>query len=124
MGNRKQKSNNQRQKGSYESQKNHQKKNSQKQRPKDYSQSSRRKGGPIPCGKRTDFGYNKDFSAQYSLGKLLGHGQFGYTFVGIDKENENRVAVKRLEKSKVLILSIHGLLACSVIFLIDLGLYE
>ena len=55
----------------------------------------------VPCGKRTDFGYEKDFDQRYSLGKLLGHGQFGYTYVGIDKANGDRVAVKRLEKSKV-----------------------
>lgn len=57
----------------------------------------------VPCGKRTDFGYEKDFDQRYSLGKLLGHGQFGYTYVGIDKANGDRVAVKRLEKSKVFI---------------------
>ncbi|KAK7262953.1 hypothetical protein RJT34_30535 [Clitoria ternatea] len=56
----------------------------------------------VPCGKRTNFGYDKDFDKRYSLGKLLGHGQFGYTYVGIDKANGDRVAVKRLEKSKML----------------------
>ena len=61
----------------------------------------RRPGGTLPCGKRTDFGYDKDFDKRFSLGKLLGHGQFGYTYVGIDKANGDRVAVKRLEKSKV-----------------------
>lgn len=55
----------------------------------------------VPCGKRTDFGYEKHFDTRYTLGKLLGHGQFGYTYVGIDKANGDRVAVKRLEKSKV-----------------------
>ncbi|KAJ1422608.1 Protein kinase domain, partial [Sesbania bispinosa] len=54
----------------------------------------------VPCGKRADFGYDKDFDKRYSLGKLLGHGQFGYTYVGIDKASGDRVAVKRLEKSK------------------------
>ncbi|KAG5062188.1 hypothetical protein JHK85_003371 [Glycine max] len=57
----------------------------------------------VPCGKRTDFGYKKDFNQRYSLGKLLGHGQFGYTYVGIDKANGDRVAVKRLEKSKMVL---------------------
>ncbi|KHN08825.1 Calcium-dependent protein kinase 28 [Glycine soja] len=57
----------------------------------------------VPCGKRTDFGYEKDFDQRYSLGKLLGHGQFGYTYVGIDKANGDRVAVKRLEKSKMVL---------------------
>jgi len=55
----------------------------------------------VPCGKRTDFGYNKNFDTRYTLGKLLGHGQFGYTYVGIDKANGDRVAVKRIDRSKV-----------------------
>ncbi|CAJ1930396.1 unnamed protein product [Sphenostylis stenocarpa] len=63
--------------------------------------STRRQGGHVPCGKRTDFGYDKNFDKKFSLGKLLGHGQFGYTYVGIDKVNGDRVAVKRLEKNKV-----------------------
>lgn len=71
-----------------------------KQKPKEKT-GSRRQGGHVPCGKRTDFGYDKDFDKKFSLGKLLGHGQFGYTYVGIDKFNGDRVAVKRLEKNKV-----------------------
>ncbi|KAL9328220.1 hypothetical protein ACSQ67_003223 [Phaseolus vulgaris] len=59
--------------------------------------------GNLPCGKRTDFGYEKDFDKKFSLGKLLGHGQFGYTYVGIDKANGDRVAVKRLEKNKMVL---------------------
>ncbi|XP_014510012.1 calcium-dependent protein kinase 28 isoform X1 [Vigna radiata var. radiata] len=55
----------------------------------------------VPCGKRTDFGYDKNFDTRYTLGKLLGHGQFGYTYVGIDKANADRVAVKRIDKSKM-----------------------
>lgn len=58
--------------------------------------------GSVPCGKRTEFGYAKDFHERYSIGKLLGHGQFGYTYVAIDKVNGDRVAVKRLDKTKVL----------------------
>ncbi|KAK7367295.1 hypothetical protein VNO80_09304 [Phaseolus coccineus] len=65
--------------------------------------SGRRQGGNLPCGKRTDFGYEKDFDKKFSLGKLLGHGQFGYTYVGIDKANGDRVAVKRLEKNKMVL---------------------
>lgn len=57
----------------------------------------------VPCGKRTDFGYEKDFDKRFSLGKLLGHGQFGYTYVGVDKSNGDRVAVKRLEKAKMVL---------------------
>ncbi|KAJ6916480.1 hypothetical protein NC652_019009 [Populus alba x Populus x berolinensis] len=55
----------------------------------------------IPCGKRTDFGYDKDFDIRYTIGKLLGHGQFGYTYVATDKGNGDRVAVKRIDKNKV-----------------------
>jgi len=58
----------------------------------------------IPCGKRTDFGYDKDFDIRYTIGKLLGHGQFGYTYVATDKGNGDRVAVKRIDKNKVLLL--------------------
>ncbi|KAJ9564399.1 hypothetical protein OSB04_000365 [Centaurea solstitialis] len=57
----------------------------------------------IPCGKRTDFGYLKDFDKRYSTGKLLGHGQFGYTYVAIDKSNGDRVAVKKIEKNKMVL---------------------
>lgn len=62
---------------------------------------TKKQGGSISCGKRTDFGYAKDFDNRYKLGKLLGHGQFGYTFVGTDKANGDRVAVKRIDKTKV-----------------------
>ncbi|CAN4078742.1 unnamed protein product [Withania somnifera] len=62
---------------------------------------SRRQSGVIPCGKRTDFGYDKDFDNKFTIGKLLGHGQFGYTYVATDKSNGNRVAVKRIEKKKM-----------------------
>lgn len=55
----------------------------------------------VPCGKQTNFGYDRDFTRRYSIGKLLGHGQFGYTFVATDKENDDRVAVKRISKNKV-----------------------
>ncbi|KAJ0964180.1 hypothetical protein J5N97_029302 [Dioscorea zingiberensis] len=62
----------------------------------------RRTSSTVPCGKRTDFGYDKDFESCYAVGKLLGHGQFGYTFVATDKANGDRVAVKRIEKSKMI----------------------
>lgn len=64
---------------------------------------SRRSSGIIPCGKRTDFGYDKNFDDKYSIGKLLGHGQFGYTFVATDKINGDRVAVKRIDKNKMIL---------------------
>ncbi|KAK9067399.1 hypothetical protein SSX86_014727 [Deinandra increscens subsp. villosa] len=65
--------------------------------------SSRRQNGVIPCGKRTDFGYRKDFDQRYSIGKLLGHGQFGYTYVATDKVNGDRVAVKKIDKNKMIL---------------------
>ena len=77
--------------------------NSHQLRPKE-KPVSRRQSGVIPCGKRTDFGYAKDFDNCYTIGKLLGHGQFGYTYVATDKSNGDRVAVKRIEKNKVVCL--------------------
>lgn len=66
-----------------------------------------RKGGGgrgiVACGKRTDFGYEKDFEARYALGKLLGHGQFGYTFAAVDRRSGERVAVKRIDKNKMVL---------------------
>uniref|UniRef100_A0A1D1YR11 non-specific serine/threonine protein kinase n=1 Tax=Anthurium amnicola TaxID=1678845 RepID=A0A1D1YR11_9ARAE len=62
----------------------------------------RRAGGVIPCGKRTNFGYSRDFESRYTIGKLLGHGQFGYTYVARDKANGDRVAVKRIDKNKMI----------------------
>ncbi|KAF7828960.1 calcium-dependent protein kinase 28-like [Senna tora] len=91
-------SKNQRSKEPNDTHKTHPKKISQHHQPKD-KQNSRRQ----PCGKRTDFGYDKNFDYCYSLGKLLGHGQFGYTYVGIDKANGDRVAVKRIDKSKMIL---------------------
>lgn len=80
-------------------------KQKQKQQPHNnhHHPNSRKK----PCisnsalGKRTDFGYAKDFEDKYTIGKLLGHGQFGYTFVATDKSNGDRVAVKRIDKKKM-----------------------
>ncbi|XP_062189143.1 calcium-dependent protein kinase 18 isoform X2 [Phragmites australis] len=59
--------------------------------------------GIVACGKRTDFGYHKDFEARYALGKLLGHGQFGYTFAAVDRGSGERVAVKRIDKNKMVL---------------------
>ncbi|KAD6796090.1 hypothetical protein E3N88_06986 [Mikania micrantha] len=64
---------------------------------------SRRQNGVMSCGKRTDFGYLKDFDQRYSIGKLLGHGQFGYTYVATDKANGDRVAVKKIDKNKMIL---------------------
>ncbi|KAG6394440.1 hypothetical protein SASPL_145024 [Salvia splendens] len=78
---------------------------SQQQKPSHHNlkNSSKRPSGVIPCGKRTDFGYDKDFDMRYSIGKLLGHGQFGYTYVAIDKSNGDRVAVKKIDKGKMVL---------------------
>ncbi|GAA0172000.1 non-receptor serine/threonine protein kinase [Lithospermum erythrorhizon] len=59
--------------------------------------------GVIPCGKRTDFGYDKEFDNKYLIGKLLGHGQFGYTYVATDKSSGDRVAVKKIDKNKMVL---------------------
>lgn len=93
-------------------------KHQQQQQPRNSNvKASSRKGGVIPCGKRTDFGYDKDFGQRYSLGKLLGHGQFGYTYVATDKSNGDRVAVKRIEKSKVSFLPSSFSLICFLLVL-------
>ncbi|GJV74137.1 calcium-dependent protein kinase 28-like protein [Tanacetum coccineum] len=64
---------------------------------------NRQKKVIIPCGKRTNFGYLKNFDKRFSTGKLLGHGQFGYTYVAIDKANGDRVAVKKIDKNKMVL---------------------
>ncbi|XP_059623499.1 calcium-dependent protein kinase 28-like isoform X2 [Cornus florida] len=94
----------QKSKNTQETNKNHQQKqrNPQQVRPREKG-NSRLRSGVIPCGKRTDFGFAKDFDRKYSIGKLLGHGQFGYTYVAIDKSNGDRVAVKRIEKNKMVL---------------------
>ncbi|XP_016507827.1 calcium-dependent protein kinase 28-like isoform X2 [Nicotiana tabacum] len=82
----------------------------QKQQPRNSQQNvkkhnngRRQKSGVIPCGKRTDFGFDKDFDKRFTIGKLLGHGQFGYTYVATHKSNGDRVAVKRIEKNKMVL---------------------
>lgn len=55
-----------------------------------------------PLGKRTNFGYERDFKEKYILGKLLGHGQFGYTYVATEKSTGIKVAAKCIEKKQVL----------------------
>jgi len=54
-----------------------------------------------PLGKRTNFGYERDFKEKYILGKLLGHGQFGYTYVATEKSTGTKVAAKCIEKKQV-----------------------
>ncbi len=65
------------------------------------SSSSIKDNNSIPLGKKTNFGYARDFKAKYTLGKLLGHGQFGYTYVAVEKATGMRVAVKTIEKKQV-----------------------
>jgi serine/threonine protein kinase len=48
-----------------------------------------------------EFGYERDFEARYEVGRLLGHGQFGYTFAATERLSGDRVAVKRIDKAKV-----------------------
>ncbi|KAL3844982.1 hypothetical protein ACJIZ3_002385 [Penstemon smallii] len=86
-----------------ENHKNQQQQQQQKQSQQVAKSSSKSPSGVIPYGKRTDFGYDKDFDSRYTIGKLLGHGQFGYTYVAIDKSNGDRVAVKRIEKNKMVL---------------------
>lgn len=56
-----------------------------------------------PLGKRTVFGFDTDFDERYETGKLLGHGQFGYTYVAIHRATDERVAVKKIEKQKLVL---------------------
>ncbi|KAE8696188.1 Calcium-dependent protein kinase 16 [Hibiscus syriacus] len=77
-------------------------KGSQAQKPK-AKDHSKKPSGIVPCGKRTDFGYRKDFDQRYTIGKLLGHGQFGYTYIATDNENGDRAAVKRIDKEKMVL---------------------
>ncbi|KAL3687151.1 hypothetical protein R1sor_013460 [Riccia sorocarpa] len=57
----------------------------------------------IPLGKRTNFGYERDFKTKYKLGKLLGHGQFGYTYAAVEISTGLKVAVKTIEKKQMLL---------------------
>ncbi|RWR74459.1 Protein kinase domain-containing protein [Cinnamomum micranthum f. kanehirae] len=68
-----------------------------------YKGNRKRPMGVVPCGKRTEFGYLKDFNNHYTIGKLLGHGQFGYTFAATVKANGDCVAVKRIDKNKMIL---------------------
>ncbi|KAG2655692.1 hypothetical protein PVAP13_1KG031400 [Panicum virgatum] len=69
-----------------------------------------RRGGASPEGAakaaaaapvRVEFGYERDFEARFEVGRLLGHGQFGYTFAATDRQSGDRVAVKRIDKAKM-----------------------
>ncbi|XP_017214875.1 calcium-dependent protein kinase 28 isoform X2 [Daucus carota subsp. sativus] len=82
---------------------NHRNQEQQRQNNKKKNHSFFRKKEVIPCGKRTDFGYDKDFEKRYTMGKLLGHGQYGYTYVATDNSNGDRVAVKKIDKNKMIL---------------------
>lgn len=58
-------------------------------------------GRTVPLGKKTNFGYERNFEKRYTIGKLLGHGQFGYTYSATDNSTGDLVAVKRIDKNKV-----------------------
>ena len=55
----------------------------------------------IPLGLRTNFGYSRDFTNHYTLGRELGHGQFGTTYESIKKSTGDKVAVKAIQKKTV-----------------------
>lgn len=55
----------------------------------------------IPLGLRTDFGYQRDFFDHYTMGKELGHGQFGVTCLATQKATGEQVAVKSIQKKSV-----------------------
>eukprot|EP00249_Psilotum_nudum_P022482 c28533_g1_i1 orf=588-2150(+) len=59
-------------------------------------------GGPS-IGELTKFGYARDFKKRHQLGKLLGHGQFGYTYAAVEAATGKKVAVKTIEKKKMLL---------------------
>lgn len=60
-------------------------------------------GSSDPLGKRTTFGYSRNFDEKYQKGKLLGHGQFGYTYAATAIATGDKVAVKVIEKKKMLL---------------------
>eukprot|EP00249_Psilotum_nudum_P015302 c25250_g2_i1 orf=594-1055(+) len=63
----------------------------------------RKTNGRVPLGKLTDFGYSRDFKQRYQQGKLLGHGQFGYTYVATNIATGEKVAAKTIEKKQMLL---------------------
>ncbi|KAK1363484.1 Calcium-dependent protein kinase 28 [Heracleum sosnowskyi] len=61
----------------------------------------KKNGKKVPTGKKTNFGYERGFEKRYTVGKLLGHGQFGYTYSATDNTTGNLVAVKKIDKNKM-----------------------
>lgn len=74
-----------------------------KQQPEKQQMKRKRKtyGRSVPIGLRTNFGYDRGFDKRYTVGKLLGHGQFGYTYSATDNITGELVAVKKIDKNKV-----------------------
>lgn len=64
-----------------------------------------RKDEEVALGLRTDFGHPRDFGERYSLGKELGHGQFGTTYVCVDKKTGENLACKAILKKQVTCLA-------------------
>ncbi|KAG0628379.1 hypothetical protein M758_1G022600 [Ceratodon purpureus] len=56
-----------------------------------------------PLGKRTNFGYERDFNKKYTLEKILGHGVYSKTYSAIENTIGSRVAVKIIEKKQMII---------------------
>ncbi|KAL1810193.1 hypothetical protein ACET3Z_027183 [Daucus carota] len=73
----------------------------QKKKQQEVKRKRKLSGKTVPIGKRTNFGYNRNFEKRYTIGKLLGHGQFGYTYCATDISTGDRVAVKRIDKNKM-----------------------
>ncbi|KAL8118124.1 calcium-dependent protein kinase 18-like [Apium graveolens] len=74
-----------------------------KQQPQKQQMKPKRKayGRNVPIGKKTNFGYERGFEKKYTVGKLLGHGQFGYTYSATDNVTGDVVAVKKIDKNKM-----------------------
>ena len=56
----------------------------------------------LPIGKRTVFGYSRGFHEKYKEGKVLGRGQFGCTHSATVLASNEVVAVKKINRMKVL----------------------